>query len=197
MPNQLINNPPNPRPTPTSPSRGRPARSTNANSCVSVNHTTPGGPLRDLRARSTGPSGAPPRWRRVWSRSSCRLRTASNWCAAWTAARPRGSVLAHGVLKTRSGVETAARASRVQRDRSRTARLLGQSVALHLKTGFTTARKQIQGATRGTRSPSTRPGPRHRLFFRAHAINTSELCLSKASFGPALRSLNRRSATVV
>ena len=44
---------------------------------------------------------------------------------------------AHRILKTRSGVETAARASRVQRDRSRNARLLGQSVALHLKTGFT------------------------------------------------------------
>ena len=131
------------------------------------------------------------------SRSSRGLRTAVGLVRRVDRSTAARIGAAHRVLKIRSGVETAARASRVQRDRSRTARLLGQSVALHLKTGFMTACKQIQGPTRGTRSPSTRPGPRHRLFLRAHATNTSKLCWSKATFGPALRSLSRRSATVV
>ena len=43
----------------------------------------------------------------------------------------------------------------------------------------------IQGAARATGSRRDRPGPRHHLPLRSRATNASELCLSKASFGPA------------
>ena len=43
----------------------------------------------------------------------------------------------------------------------------------------------IQGAARATGSRRDRPGPRHYLPLWSRATIASELCLSKASFGPA------------
>ena len=43
----------------------------------------------------------------------------------------------------------------------------------------------IQGAARATGSRRDRPGPRHHLPLWSRTTNASELCLSKASFGPA------------
>ena len=57
--------------------------------------------------------------------------------------------------------------------------------------------QQIQGALHTTLDPRNRPVPRHRLPLRSRFTMIQSGISSKASFGPALRSLNRRSATAV
>ena len=94
--------------------------------------------------------------------------------------------------KLRGGVEVPARAARVRDDRPRTERFQGRALAVHSKTCFRPlATDSGRRACDLRSSKQTRPAPT--LILAVTRYNGSELRLSKASFGPALRSLNRRS----